>query len=661
VALSDREVTHQRLLTGAAVSVAAGPDAAVVYLKGAAVVYAVEVTAMSDSSARKRRGRALLATVVVSAAVTVAAVSAARPPASAAQTPSWTAFVGAPTPGAVYPIAVSSGPPSIGSPGTVGGPITVRDASAIAISPEGETVYITSPTGAQGCGIGTVTSITGGTKHTITFGSNSDYCAISPEAIAVSPSDGTGWVPTRFCEQPYACHSALVELGPTSVIRTIPPRPNLLPFVVNAIAITPDGTTAYIGDTAGSVHSVDLATGMVGKSIRLGTSIAALAVSPDGTQVYVVALDYYAATLTPISIPAETAAPPLVLTSDFPTSIAIDPDGRTAYVADPHETDLMAIDLGNQPLQPPKLIDVGTNPEDVAITPDGGTAYVPTGRCWVQPIRLADGALLKTINVAGGCPRTVAITPDPAPIAELTVGPAVTGDATDFDASASSTPNGDIARYSWDFGDGTTATTTSPTTTHVYRAPGDYTASLTVTNTAGTSTTKVFTGQTMSRNGGPSAHHSRTIRVSSPTVTTIPTPTPPTSATATAPTTPTTPTTTTPTTSATSMSTPPSVPPSPELRLARNVGPPGTVVEVTGTGFAANADVTLVWQPGIGAVTVHTDNTGDLVATILVIPRDTSGVRLLVAKTSPPAAAKFVVVEGTVHPGGSDAVRLIRR
>jgi len=49
-----------------------------------------------------------------------------------------------------------------------------------------------------------------------------------------------------------------------------------------------------------------------------------------------------------------------------------------------------------------------------------------------------------------------------------------------FDASASSDPDGTIARYEWDFGDGTGAT--GVTTVHTYEAPGRYLVRLTVTD-----------------------------------------------------------------------------------------------------------------------------------------------------------------------------------
>ena len=54
-----------------------------------------------------------------------------------------------------------------------------------------------------------------------------------------------------------------------------------------------------------------------------------------------------------------------------------------------------------------------------------------------------------------------------------------------FDASASEDPDGSIASYEWDFGDGETAT--GETVTHTYQDPGTYTATLTATDDEGRS------------------------------------------------------------------------------------------------------------------------------------------------------------------------------
>jgi hypothetical protein len=98
-------------------------------------------------------------------------------------------------------------------------------------------------------------------------------------------------------------------------------------------------------------------------------------------------------------------------------------------------------------------------------------------------------------------------------VASLTVTPREAGSASSFDASASRVAYGTITSYAWNFGDGTSATTTTPAATHAYAAAGVYTATLTETDSAGTSTRRVFTGQTVSRNGGPSAATSRSFVV----------------------------------------------------------------------------------------------------------------------------------------------------
>ena len=61
-----------------------------------------------------------------------------------------------------------------------------------------------------------------------------------------------------------------------------------------------------------------------------------------------------------------------------------------------------------------------------------------------------------------------------------------TGDTVSFNGSRSTDPDGSIASYEWDFGDGTTAT--GPQANHVYDEPGAYTARLTVTDDDGATT-----------------------------------------------------------------------------------------------------------------------------------------------------------------------------
>ena len=111
--------------------------------------------------------------------------------------------------------------------------------------------------------------------------------------------------------------------------------------------------------------------------------------------------------------------------------------------------------------------------------------------------------------------QSVAITPDQAPSAAFTATTGLAGQATSLDGSGSSASGGQsVARYDWDFGDGSTAANGGPTPTHIYTSPGNYTVRLTVTDNAGCSTHLVYTGQTASCNGGPSAQVSHQVTIS---------------------------------------------------------------------------------------------------------------------------------------------------
>jgi PKD repeat protein len=164
-------------------------------------------------------------------------------------------------------------------------------------------------------------------------------------------------------------------------------------------------------------------------------------------------------------------------------------------------------------------IPAGHRPAAIAITPDGATAFIGSSSFFaadaqtvIVPIDLTTRTPGPPITV-GNNPNAVAITPDQAPVAGLSVTPGVAGEPTAFDASASTVRFGTIKSYVWDFGDGSpTVTTTTPETTHVY-ASGSFVATVTETSSGGTSTTNVFTGQTMSRRGDPSAVATATVEI----------------------------------------------------------------------------------------------------------------------------------------------------
>lgn len=81
-----------------------------------------------------------------------------------------------------------------------------------------------------------------------------------------------------------------------------------------------------------------------------------------------------------------------------------------------------------------------------------------------------------------------------APVAEANgpySGP-VGGRGIQFSSAGSTDPDGSIVSYSWDFGDGS-APSSQANPRHVYTAPGNYTATLTVTDNGGSSDTDTAT------------------------------------------------------------------------------------------------------------------------------------------------------------------------
>jgi PKD domain len=226
---------------------------------------------------------------------------------------------------------------------------------------------------------------------------------------------------------------------------------------------------------------------------------------------------------------------------------------------------------------------------------------------------------------------------------------------------------GSIVRYVWTFGDGQSSTTGSPVVTHVYAAAGNYTATVTETDTAGNGvppaggTAGRFAvdgpGQTAYRSTNPAAATSAPVGIAPPGT---PPPPPPTTTTPTTQPSTTTPTTQTTTSTPTTSTTAPAQPGNPQLKLSPIVATPGELVTVTGTGFPRNTDVTIKWSVSVGSLVVHSDPSGTLPPRqLILLTPDLLGPRFAEA-VGTTAKAKLLVVPGTSEPGGSDRSYLFR-
>jgi len=179
--------------------------------------------------------------------------------------------------GTVTPIATATGVP--GPPIPIG-----RTAGDIAITPDGKTAYVTSDDGVV-VPIATATNLPG---EPIEVGER-------PRKIVITPDGATAYVLNQSRPHPPM---------PSYEARQRGERPAPL-------------------DRRGSVIAIDLATNTPGEPIDVGIDPLAIAITPDGRTAYVVVWGEPGA-VVPIATATNTAGPPIQV-GDRPYGIAILP------------------------------------------------------------------------------------------------------------------------------------------------------------------------------------------------------------------------------------------------------------------------------------------------------------------------------------------------
>ena len=302
-----------------------------------------------------------------------------------------------------------------------GSPVTGRVLAGLA-----RAVYVSSGRGSTVVPVATATN-TAGVPIEVGGGPGSGR---GPGSIAVTPDGKTAYVVNQNRAQPpwpsYEAskrgrpESPPDERGTVTPIVTATNTPGEPIDVGNepfAIAITPDGTTAYVANTwentgrpasgQGTVTPIAAATGTPGLPIQVGSGPWAFAITPDGKTAYVI--NFYSHSVTPIATATNTPGPPIRV-GQGPRAIAITPDGTTAYVASWQGGTVTPIATATNTAGVP--IEVGEGAQAIAITADGTTAYVVV---WgepgtVVPITTATNTPGQPIQVGDG-PYAIAITP----------------------------------------------------------------------------------------------------------------------------------------------------------------------------------------------------------------------------------------------------------
>lgn len=306
------------------------------------------------------------------------------------------------------------------------------------------------------------------------------------------------------------------------------------------LAVTPDGRFLFVshrGDeetdaawvTRFAINGNGTPTPL-GGPVQIGKSGGAMATTPDGRFLYVPNSD--SKQVFGFRIGANGALQQVpgspFFAPDFPISAAVTPDGRHLYVTDggvlgSGSRKVSAFTIRSDgALVPIAGATAGDSPVALTPTPDGRHLYVSNlDSDDVSAFGIATTGTLTEIagspfKLSGGeqpALEALAVSPDQGPAAAFTAYPAAAGYPTRFDASASTDPDGNVARFDWDFGDGTKLPDAGPKPTHVFPRPGTFTVTLTVTDNEGCSTRVIYTGTSALANGSPTAQIARTLSI----------------------------------------------------------------------------------------------------------------------------------------------------
>ena len=298
------------------------------------------------------------------------------------------------------------------------------------------------------------------------------------------------------------------------------------------IEVTPDGKRVYVPQfTSQRVFGFNIAadgslSAVPGSPFPFaGQSPRNLVVTPNGA--HLIATDTSSKLFT-YAIAADgslSAVGTPVTTGSTPVNLAVTSEGAHLYTSNFSSGNVSAFGVAADGT----LSAVGGSPfggggsgnEGLAASPDGHGLYVANfNNNNVSGFAINAGGALTAVTGSpfptGTNPavESVVVSPDQPPHASLTVSGAgrTTGGTRTFDASASTDPDGTIATYAWDFGDGQADMTTTPTATHTY-ADGTFTATVAETDNEGCSTSILFTGYTASCNGGAGAAASQQVVV----------------------------------------------------------------------------------------------------------------------------------------------------
>jgi DNA-binding beta-propeller fold protein YncE len=298
----------------------------------------------------------------------------------------------------------------------------------IDVSPDGRSAYVANFIG--GCCGGTISQYDVGPGGKLAPKSPPTvFGDADPFAVAVSP-DGKSVYVTNFKLEQNGSVSQF-NVGPGG--KLTPKSPPAVPTGEDpgGLAVSPDGRSVYVANNgSGTISQFDVGPGgkLVPKSpptILGGGGPARVAISPDGRNVYVTNLpreSLSSATISQYSVGAGgrlvPKSPAAVPTGATALGLAVSPNGRSVYVAnnDPNTISQYSVGPGGKlkPKNPPR-VGAGGGPSSIAITPpvpgwEGRVTNAASGCSARVQVPYRDAGRQATAYTEVSCPRPTRLT-----------------------------------------------------------------------------------------------------------------------------------------------------------------------------------------------------------------------------------------------------------
>ncbi|MEU0674582.1 IPT/TIG domain-containing protein [Streptomyces sp. NPDC006172] len=221
-----------------------------------------------------------------------------------------------------------------------------------------------------------------------------------PQGIALTPDGTRAYVANRASNT-----VSVIDTATDTVTHTIPTG-----AAPTFVAAGPDGTRMYVSvNTDGLLSVIDTSTNTIVADVAVGAGASVVGVAPDGAHAYVSVQN---ANLVSVVDTATNAVTGTVPVAGSPIGLAVTPDGARVYVASLFSNTVSVIDTASQTVT--ATVPVGLTPILVNAAPDGAHVYVTNvGDSTVSVIETGTNTVTATVGVSSQ-PRLVTVSPDSA-------------------------------------------------------------------------------------------------------------------------------------------------------------------------------------------------------------------------------------------------------